>query len=370
VVRQSNPQSNCSVITLAKLRETRLLSEKVLEELVRQTGLCEYLVSAAWPNLATESRLQVVLAVCDANTGSAPAWLTALGLADPAPMVRYLVARQSHFSTPEDLQRAESSEVFFGAKPTPDDVALYEKACADESVLVRVSVNKSNLFNYRALNDASQLERLLFIRGLTLPTLGPFVDWLDEAVDAAVPDEDLADCVKEFFSLPAMKREMARDKLDFQDGWDAYTAGEGISKGWSVVKKAGPLVQRRLVFVLPTSLGLHTCKVEELAAMPDIVLSSFVYRTDDSKEIAGVIKLMRDHPERFPKQALDALKASDEYGGRVSSEDLAKHRAQVAVDRSEVMLEAVLQLREQLAAMDEKVNELQQAASRKRGLFG
>lgn len=346
-----------------------MLSEKVLEELVRRTALSEHLVTAAWPDLSTESRLQVMQAVTEANMDSCPAWLSQLALVDGAEIVRYFGARYTSFSTPEDLKRANEGGLFFGHKPTPEDIELYERTSRDASELVRAGLNEGNQFNFKTLTKTPQMHRLLFIRSLTLPTLEPFMEWLSEAIDAGVPDAELGECTQEFMALPRIKRELARDRMDFSDGWDAYSAGKGVELAWQVVKKAGPVVQNYLVYELPTSMGLHTCSVEELASMPERVLSSFPYRSDESKEIAAVVRLIRDHPERFPKEVVESLSRADEYGGGISAEARAKARAQAAVDRSEVMLDAVMSLKDQLTSLAERVGELQEAASRKRGFF-
>jgi hypothetical protein len=150
----------------------------------------------------------------------------------------------------------------------------------------------------------------------------------------------------------------------------AYLAGEGLANAWKVTAKAGPLLQSFLAYQLPTSLGLHTCPVDGLAAMPAPVLSAFVYRSSDSKQIDQVLQLMREEPDRFPAEAVKTLTRADEDGSRPTSEDLAKARAQSAVDQSEVTLEAVLALQSHVSALAERVGELQEAASRKRGLFG
>lgn len=347
-----------------------VLSEKVLEELVRRTGLSQNLITAAWPSLSTESRLQILLAVQETNTGSLPAWLSQMALRDPAEIVRYFGARLTHFMTPEDLARFESGQIYFGTKPTPADIEVYERACVDPSELVRASVNKGNALNYKTITTTSQKDRLVFIRGLTLPTLGPFAEWLVEAIAAGLDDDDLYECAQEFFSLPIMQREMERDPADYSDGMDAYSAGEGLRTAWEAARKAGPKLQSILAFHLPTRMGLHTCKVEDLASMPEVVVSTFVYRHSDSKEIDEVIQLMRDHPERFPEEALDSLRRADEYGVRATVEEVAKARAQAAVDRSEVMLDTMLELQAQVRTLQEGLEQLQQAATRKRGLFG
>jgi hypothetical protein len=103
------------------------------------------------------------------------------------------------------------------------------------------------------------------------------------------------------------------------------------------------------------------------------VLGTFIYRVDPGEEIVGVLKLMHEHPERFSPEIRETLRRHNEYedGPRWSPEELEEHRQRQAVDRQEATLEAVLELKRQLADLHEYVQEMvREAAARKRGFFG
>ena len=345
-----------------------MLSEKVLEELVRKTPLSQYLITEAWPDLSTESKLQLVTAV-SGTMDSIPRWLSALALADAAPIVRYWASRWTFYSSQEDFDRVGQG-AFRSYKPTAEDVAIWKRSKEDTSALVRATVDKGDTISYKTLSAASQFERLVFIRNVMSPSLEPFAEWLSEAIDAGISDDELGQVTEEFVSLPAVRREFMRSKLDFDDGMDAWSAGKGIELAWQVVKKAGPRAQAQLVYWLPTSMGLHTEKVENLAQVPVSVLKKFPYRFVESKEIEAVIELVRNEPTRFPKEVVAALERGDEHMRAVSDEERAADRALHAVERSEATLQVVLKLKESLDEIQESLRGVQEATSRKRGIFG
>ncbi len=66
-----------------------MLSDKVLEELIRNTPMSEHLIKEAWPDLSTEGRLQIIQATVDAHLHTLPTWLSVLAMNDKAPIVRY-----------------------------------------------------------------------------------------------------------------------------------------------------------------------------------------------------------------------------------------------------------------------------------------
>ena len=80
-----------------------MLSDQVLIELARNSPLREELITAAWPSLSTESRLEVIDAVVpprERGSSTVPDYLLDLALSDPAPIVRYWAARSYYFRRP------------------------------------------------------------------------------------------------------------------------------------------------------------------------------------------------------------------------------------------------------------------------------
>ncbi len=257
----------------------------------------------------------------------------------------------------------------FPIEVTEEDRLLYASAKADPSELVQVCVAMRDTLSYRTLSTSTQFQRLAFLRSMTMPGLGSFVKWLDTAIDVGVPDRELGVCAQEFFALPRVQQELKRDPDNFEDGMAAYGAGKDIETGWRVIKKAGPILQRYLAQMMPTRMGLGRIASDELAQMPEEVLSALPWRSHDSKEIAEVIALMREHSERFPDEAIKSLNRADE-SGILSSEQLVHAEARSAVDRSQAILDTLLGLHEKVVELGEQIQVLQESPSRKRGFFG
>lgn len=78
----------------------KMLSERVLEELSRNTALGEQLVLLAWPSFAVESKSQVLDAVAMEASSPTPECLARLAIAHEAPLARYWAARHTYFERP------------------------------------------------------------------------------------------------------------------------------------------------------------------------------------------------------------------------------------------------------------------------------
>ncbi|ANB78123.1 hypothetical protein AYM40_37800 (plasmid) [Paraburkholderia phytofirmans OLGA172] len=343
-----------------------MLSDKILEELVRRTPMSEHLVTEAWPDLSTESRLQIIQEIVDANLGFLPTWLAVLAMNDRAPIVRYWAARSTYFKEPESEGSTNATQALFGFlnASTAEEKRLYATAKADSSQLVQAGIDKS----YRTLTDSTQLRRLTVLRSQSMPHLAEFFGWLDAAIDAGVSDRELSECAQEFLALPKVNEELRRDPTDFEDGLNAYSAGKVFETAWRVAKKAGASLQRWLASNIPTRMGLWKLDVDELAQMPDEVLAELPWRKDNSEEVAAVLALMRDNPGRFPDKAIEALNRAG--NSQIwSAEQLVHAKARQAVDRSPAIIETLINLDGKLTALNEQLHVVLTQSSRKRGFF-
>jgi len=340
-----------------------MLSYEILEELVRATPMSEYLIKEAWPNLSTESRLQIIQTILRKHGQlDMSGWLSVLALNDEAPIVRYWAARSTIFCDPE-----RNDQGFFVHKLTEEDKQLYAMATIDSSELVRLCADKA--ISFETLSTATQFQRLVFLRGPEDCYLGLFFEWLDAAIDAGVPDGELSDCAREFLARPDVQEELT-DKRDFVDGMADYLAGQDIKTAWRVAKKAGVRLQQHLAYVLPTRMGILT-KIEpdELAQMPEGVLIALLSRwrwpgwSSDSQEIDALIALMHEHPKRFPKSVIKELNRED--GMRIhrdlTTNEQMNARARQDVNRAQATLDTLIRLDEKVTALgDEKLTDLKE----------
>lgn len=342
-----------------------MLSERVLDELVRRSALSEELCKALWPDLLVESKLQLLAALHAEFSPSTPDWLVDLALDDKSPAVQYFALRHAYLRT-RRTDVAENLKSFF--EVTDADVAQHAKAHAIEHPLVRAAVaDFSSIGSKEYLRRFTPIERLVAVRNESMFSLGSLVDFLGEAVDT-IEDRELAAVAHEYFLRPDTKRELQRDRFDYADGESAYYAGEGIKKGWEVVRKAGPVLANVLVSNLPTSLGMTTIEAKELATMPERVLEYLVDDNLERKEVADLRRMMRDEPSRFPAKVIEALQRASEFG-RYDAEDIQRERRIASPLTERVTLEVVLELQKQVAAVAEQLREMRENPP-KRGFFG
>lgn len=330
-----------------------MLSERVFEEMTRDTPFRQHLVEMAWSSLSVEAKLQVIQTVQIEGTRATPAWLTDLALADTAPVVRYWAARHTYFVA--DLNKFS----FMGA--TEDDVVRHKKATEDSCELVRLCAEKDNTLTYETLTQRTHLHRLAFIRNLRVASLGPFIRWLIKAVDAGLPDAELRDFTLEFFALFRHQRELSRKGYDFI----AYSASDDqddqcMQLGWEITKKAGRELQRALSEGLPLRWGFSEMRAEELVQLPAGVIESLLLcRTKDSPEVERLADMVRKRPEQFHEDVIVSLKTYDEvmeFTDDLSQEMEADYRLHSMPSQQEAILETVLELRHKLDDLRQTVN--------------
>ena len=150
-----------------------MLSERVLDELVRRSAVSEELVKALWQDLAVESKLQVLAAHHADFSPSTPDWLADLALADNSPGVQYFALRHAYLRTRrEDV--AEEMKQHFTA--TDEEVARHAKAHALEHPLVKAVVaGFSTMSAKEHLRRFTQLERLVAVRNAGMFSLGSLI---------------------------------------------------------------------------------------------------------------------------------------------------------------------------------------------------
>lgn len=339
-----------------------MLAERVLDELSRHSVLTEELAKAAWPDLSLESKLQVIAAYHAQLSPSTPGWLVDLALDDASPVVQYMALRYAY------LRRPVPEGV---AAPFPlsgQDVDLYHKAHAIEHPLVKAALADYSLLSGKeSLFQAPYLERLAIARNDRSLDLGALMDFMLVALDK-IDDRELAAVAHEFFSRPDVQKDLKRGKFGFHDGESAYYAGEGVTRGWEVVRKAGPALTNVLVNSLPTSLGMGGIEAKELATLPTRVLEMLAYDNTGSKEIAELHQMMSDQPERFPEKAIEALRMAREH--RYDPEDIQRERRLASPLTDKATLEAVVELQQQVAKLAEQLQEMRDSPPPKRGFFG
>ena len=347
-----------------------MLSDVVLEEFSRNSPLTPHLVALAWPSLSTESKLQIIAAGQRDYSPSTPAWLADLAMDDEAAIVQYAALRHTYLKT---RSAGEANPLFAAFAATESEIAQHEKAHSLQNFLVQAAVLDVGSFpDKEVLIGLSQTERLVVTRNKSNLDLGVFVEWLTGAIAAGVSDEDLAECAGEFFARPDTQNAMKVDKFDFHSGEAAYFAGKALEDAWALIKTAGPRLQNRMYWSLPTALGMTTMKPEVLATMPDRLLGFMVTDSNPGAEVAAVQALIKESPGKFPSEVVEKMErtARNEDGfPHYSKEEIADMRRLSAVDPARQTLEVVMELKAQIKALKEQLEDVKEAASTKRGFF-
>jgi hypothetical protein len=340
-----------------------MLAETVLADLVQTGPLREHLVAMAWPSLGVPERLQVIQAIeADGASRTTPTWLLDLALADAAPLVRYWAARYGHFPTRKATGPTERHPNIQASEMA---LSHTERVQADPREIVRACLMDMDFGMGDEFTKAPQVARLAALRKARAGS-GPWViDWLAAAVMARVPINDLRECAEEFFGRADVAREFQQD--DFEDGTDAYTAGETLRKCWALVRVVDPSFGIHLARMLPLKRGLYTMDAEELCDYPVPILMNLVHRAAREPALAPLIKLLAERRDELPEELQKALPFAhleDE-----AAFDMQAWELRTSVGRQRAILEAVLALRSRIDGLEESLRQGEKA-NRKGKLWG
>lgn len=331
-----------------------MLSERVFESLTRDAPLTQSLVEEAWPDLAVESKLQIISALQTSPYRSTPSWLMQMAIADKAAIVRYWAARHYSF---ED----EATKPWMGLnRPIADfEKELRAQALIDSSKLVNACV-------FRTLWDRDDhLNRLVFIRSFGTSGL---ISGLNQAFDDGFSDAELSDSFSELIA----KKEVLEDLKfngEYSEGSVAYYEGQVVTHGWQLVAKAGPKLQRLLAHYLPTYRGLGQVSPETLAAMPIEVLETLAYRATKTKKTEKALELVMANPQTYGESVADAVKKAVANSAQWDWERSRGDIQPIPRESHEETLARVNVLSQQISNLSEQLSALQQQLSAKRGLF-
>jgi len=345
-----------------------MLPDSVLEELGRNTPLQSYLVTAAWPSLTTESKLQLIQAI-QGKGGSpcTPDWLLDLALED-APVVRIWAARFAYFKEP-----VAAGTDMFGTPPNEQERALRERAINNVEPLVHAKVGQPSTFlDFDGLTQLPHLERLWAIRTTGTPNFASFIDWIEKALAAKIPVLEICECVGEFFALPDVMKEFGRDDSAL-DAYATMRLREAMVKGWELVKNVPIELQHTLVFRLPLQVGRHgKMTAEPLALLPPNVLNSLFYLSaaDTTDELERLKTSVLKAPDQFDKDIVKTLQREcDEAYLAPSEAAVRKQRLFERRDHGQATLEVLSSLVDRFDTFEERLVELEQNLRPKKGFW-
>lgn len=345
-----------------------MLSDDVLEELTRNSVLQPDLARLAWPSISVESKLQLIQALQRGATPSTPDWLADLALADTSPIVRFWAARYAYLPSP-----APETSLTFPISPSEGDLARRDAVLADPELLVSACAkcSETSLLFPNELAECTQPLRLLAIRRMANPDFSGFIDWLETAFKAGVPDEELQDCVREFFALPGLKGELELPETE-QDPYGAFSREKALTKAWELTRAAGPRTQNALAFSLPLTVGqLGKVKAAVLADLPGSVVDTLLFRAKwrDAETLDEFVALVSANPENYPPEVQKQL---DRESDDIVYTDVERTRRQEQArrpDKGNAVLQEVFSLGDRLAVIEARMADLEKGLQEKKGFI-
>jgi hypothetical protein len=339
-----------------------MLSSDVLEQLLHRSSLRDLLVKAAWPSLSTESKLQVIQSVQKAN-GDVSDSLLKLALGDPQPIIRYWALRYRKFR----LRRADAQDApWLGQISTMiddifgNDESIAQQARSDPHPLVRALASASDGFAKPDESDA-QLIRLVKLRNVETSLFNNLEDIVGGFVTAietrSISDEMLRDCMSEFLTGSWLREHLSIDKMSY-DGWTHFNDIKQIKRLWEVTSKAGKRTAHVIGYYAPIRVEKTNVLDELFESLPVQVAVAVVNRNEpESLELAERVER---NPERFAPELLVAINKKREREAEFRDPDpdeLRERRAREALNRDAALMDVVLELRREVAALREMVAE-------------
>ncbi|MGE3743781.1 MAG: hypothetical protein AB7I59_30265 [Geminicoccaceae bacterium] len=270
-----------------------MLPEALVEELSRPTPLQQKLVELAWPSLATESRLQVLM------RSEPTIWLASLALSDEQPIVRFWAARTRPSTRTYTLEGS-------GFVTEEKSDGLEGRISDDPCDLVRAYADSTPFL------EASQLSRLVRIRGSLVHWLDWHVEWMISALEAGVPEQEVAEFAVEVFEHPFVKRDIAQTEREEgrDEGYADYKNGEILPALWKLFGRVGSSLRSYLLWRLPFKYRGHTVGVEDITKLPADALLEVIHARGQSAVVRKAKHHILKSPEKYPADLVAKLRES------------------------------------------------------------
>jgi hypothetical protein len=316
-----------------------MLSDAVFKQLTKSSPLQQRLVEAAWTNLTTESKLAII----DAASGpsklrATPYFLIDLAQADSAEIIRYWATVSAYFERPPSNELAK--RVFADRVIEPAQVGRTARLDSDPSELVRAAGVSTGIVSLTtSLIEQPQLTRLVQIRKASSPSTDSFADFVEAAIKAQVADQEVCECIDEYFAREDVFSEL--QELH-PDGYGEYSKTNGWEHLWSIAAKASLPIAFRIATRGAVSGKFWKLKLEVIEALSTDLLTHCVYRDEDVFE--ELRETVRKSPDKFDPKVVKQVKSFDEmrvdFGVR-SDEDREKARLQSMPSHADAIFETV-----------------------------
>lgn len=320
------------------------MDTKHFELLLRRTRFGHAILNEAWDGLTVKERIELLLHLIP--LGSSPRELITKALNDPSPVVRMLAVKGSCIS-----------------KQDPD---LYAKVQSDPSPLVRAALALNDgglIFDLKGLLSMPQIERLGVI-ALSDPSIDGenFAQFIvDNLQNKAISESEAAELVDEFVRNPHAIFEVEAEPIDIKDGIEWYSRNKGFTDIWNLTTCTPFPVHRAVAWKYPLYTGDgDTIPDEMLGRMSVQALEALVFRGHKP-----LLDRLEKNPEQFDERVRKAIEAAA-IGEDGTGKGGTRPESEIGELREELN-ELRTEMRELFQALR---NQIDEAASRRRGLFG
>jgi hypothetical protein len=343
-----------------------MLSDSVFKQLTKSSPLQQRLVEVAWPNLTTESKLAII----DAASGppklrATPYFLIDLAQNDSAEITRYWATVSAYFERPPSNELAK--RVFKDRVIEPAQTRRTARLDSDPSELVRAAGVSSGILSLgTSLIEQSQLTRLVQIRKASTPSTDSIADFVEAATKARVPDQEICECIDEYFAREDVFSEL--QELH-PDGYGEHSKTKGWEHLWSIAAKASFPIAYRIATKGAVSGRFWRLKLELIEALSPDLLRHCVYR--DEEVFEELRETVRKSPDKFDPKVVKEVNRFDEmhaeFGVR-SDEDREEARL-LNLPRTEAVFETIRSVDGSVKQLVENLQQPNEALDQNRKLL-
>jgi hypothetical protein len=341
-----------------------MLSDSVFKQLTKSSPLQRRLVEAAWPDLTTESKLAII----DAASGplqATPYFLIDLAQVDSAEIIRYWATVSAYFERPPSNELAQ--RVFKDRVIEPAQTRRTARLDSDPSELVRAAGVSTGIVSLgTSLIEQPQLTRLVQIRKASSPSTDSFADFVEAAIKAQVPDQEVCECIDEYFAREDVFSEL--QELH-PDGYGEYSKTKGWEHLWSIAAKASLPIAYRIATRGAVSGRFWKLKLEVIEALSADLLTHCVYR--DEEVFEELRETVRKSPDKFGPKVVKQVNSFDEmraeFGVR-SDEDREEARL-LSLPRTEAIFQTTRSVDDRIKQLVENLQQPDEALDQNRKLL-
>ena len=255
-----------------------MLTDSIFKQFTKRSALQQRLVEVAWPNLTTESKLEII----EASSGPSrlrvtPYFLVDLAQNDRAEIIRYWATLSAYFERPPSNELAQ--RVFKDRVIEPAQTRRTARLDSDSSELVRAAGVSTGIVSMgKRLIEQPQLTRLVQIRKASHPSTESFADFVDDAIKAQVPVNEICECIDEYFAREDVFSELQELHAD---AFGEYAKSKGWEHLWSIAATA-PLPIGYLIATRGAVSGKYwKLKLEIIEALSADLLRHCAYRDEE-----------------------------------------------------------------------------------------